>query len=116
MPGCEKLDPQPDGSYHAQLKVGIAAAKGVYQGRIEILDAVPPERFRLKVDGQGSGGFLKGEAILTLAETEGTTTIRYSGDAQVGGLIASVGQRLIQGAAKQVVNQFFEAFAKQIRA
>jgi carbon monoxide dehydrogenase subunit G len=114
MPGCEGLVPNPDGSFSAELKVGIAMVKGKYHGRIEILERVPPEHFRMKVDGQGSGGFLKGEGTLTFSEAAGETLITYSGDAQVGGLIASVGQRLILGAARQIVDQFFQAFAKQI--
>jgi carbon monoxide dehydrogenase subunit G len=112
--GCQKLEPNPDGSYHAELSVGIAAVKGKYRGRIEILDPVPLEHYRMKVDGQGTGGFLKGEGTIRLADAGAETLINYSGDAQVGGVIASVGQRLIQAAAKQIVAHFFETFAKQI--
>ncbi len=115
LPGCEKLVPNPDGSFHADLRVGIAAVKGTYRARIEILDPAPPEHFRMIVEGQGTGGFLKGEGTLTLAESSSGTLVSYSGDAQVGGLIASVGQRLIQGAARQIVQQFFDAFAKQVQ-
>ena len=115
MPGCEKLEPNPDGSFHAEMKVGIAAVKGSYRWRVEILEPLPPERLRMKVEGQGTGGFLKGEGSLALSEEGGVTIIYYSGDAQVGGVIASVGQRLVLGAAKQIVNQFFEAFAEQVR-
>jgi len=116
LPGCEKLEANPDGSYHAQMKVGIAAIKGTYQGRIEILDATPPERFRMKVDGQGTGGFLKAEGTLTLTGQENETLISYSGEAQVGGVIAGVGQRLMLVAAKQIINQFFQAFSRQVQA
>ncbi|HLY59557.1 MAG TPA: carbon monoxide dehydrogenase subunit G [Terriglobia bacterium] len=116
LPGCEKLTPNPDGSFSAQLKIGIAMMKGTYQGRVEILDAVAPEHFRMLVEGKGSGGFMKGEGTLTLTEEGGDTLITYTGEAQVGGLIASVGQRMILGAAKQNVAQFFQEFAKQIAA
>jgi carbon monoxide dehydrogenase subunit G len=94
--------------------VGIAQIKGTYHGRIEILEPVPPERYKLKIDGKGTGGFLKGEGTLALAESGAGTVVNYSGDVQVGGLIASVGQRLLLLAAKQIVNQFFEAFSKQL--
>jgi len=115
LPGCEKLEPQPDGSYRAEMKVGIAAVKGSYHGQVEILDPVPPEHFRLKVKGQGTGGFLEGEGTLTLAQDGDGTAIRYSGEAHVGGVVATVGQRLILGAARQIVNQFFQAFSKQLQ-
>ena len=116
MPGCERLVSNPDGSYSATMKMGIAMIKGTYQGRIEILDPVQPEHFRMKVDGKGSMGFVRGEGTLTFTENSGDTLITYGGDVQVGGLIASVGQRLIQGAAKQSLNKFFEDFTKQISA
>lgn len=114
LPGCEKLEPQPDGSFRAEMKVGIAAVKGSYHGRVEILEPVPPERFRMKVEGKGTGGFLKAEGTLTLLGTGSETLVGYSGEAQVGGLIASVGQRLVLGAARQIVQNFFQAFSKQV--
>ncbi len=115
LPGCDKLEPQPDGSYRTEMKVGIASVKGCYHGRVEILDAVPPEHFRMKVEGQGAGGFMKGEGTLTLVKGESDTLVGYSGEAQVGGVIASVGQRLVQAAARQIVNQFFQAFSRQFK-
>jgi carbon monoxide dehydrogenase subunit G len=114
LPGCEKLEAQPDGSYHATLKIGIALAKGTYQGRVEILDLLPPESFRMKVEGKGAAGFLKGEGRISLAALNAETLMSYSGEVQVGGMIASVGQRMMQAAAQQIVNQFFEAFSRQL--
>jgi carbon monoxide dehydrogenase subunit G len=114
LPGCEKLESQSDGSYHAEMKVGIAAVKGNYRGRVEILEPVPHEHFRMKVEGKGTGGFLKGEGLLTLIGNGNETLVGYTGDAQVGGVIASVGQRLVQAAARQIVQQFFQAFSKQL--
>jgi len=115
LPGCEKLEPNPDGSYQAEIKVGIAAVKGTYQGRVEIVDQNPPERFRIRVNAQGKGGFLKGEGEIFLTGSDGETTVSYAGDTQVGGLIAAVGQRMIQAATRQIVTQFFQAFAKQLQ-
>lgn len=116
MPGCEKLVPNSDGSYHAELKIGISAVKGSYHGRVEILDSVAPERYRMRVEGQGMGGFVRGEGTLTLADGgAAATTIAYAGDAQVGGVIANVGQRLILAAARQMVNHFFRQFSQQVQ-
>lgn len=115
LPGCEKLAPNADGSYQTVMKVGIAAVKGTYQGRVEILDQKPPEQFRISVNATGKGGFLKGEGAITLASSDGGTTVSYSGETQVGGMIAAVGQRMIQAATKQIVSQFFQAFAKQVQ-
>lgn len=115
LPGCKKMEPNPDGSYRAEMTVGIAAIKGSYHGRVEILDLVPPESFRMKVSGQGKGGFLKGEGSLALSNSGPQTTIHYSGEAQVGGVFAAVGQRMIQAATKQILQQFFQAFARQFQ-
>ena len=115
LPGDGKLEPNSDGSFHAELKVGIAAVKGTYHGHIQILDAVAPEHYRMRVEGQGTGGFVRGEGTLTLSRNGvGGTVIAYAGDAQVGGVIANVGQRLMQGAAKQIVGKFFLEFSKQL--
>lgn len=116
LPGCEKLEPAPDGSFQAVLKIGIGAIKGTYQGHIVLEDIVPPERYRMKVEGKGAGGVVKGEGLLRLSvDNQGGTAIEYSGEAQVGGVIASVGQRLAQAAARQIVNQFFQALARQVQ-
>lgn len=115
LPGCQKLTPNPDGSYEAEMKVGIAAVKGTYHGRVEILEQNPPERFRMRVDAKGKGGFLKGEGEIVLANGDAGTTVSYSGETQVGGLFASVGQRMIEVATRQIVGQFFQAFTRQIQ-
>jgi len=116
LPGDGKLEPNSDGSFHAELKVGIAAVKGTYHGHIQILDAVAPEHYRMRVEGQGTGGFVRGEGTLTLSQNgAGSTVVAYAGDAQVGGVIANVGQRLMQGAAKQIVGKFFLEFSKQLQ-
>jgi|SRR5579863_3022521 len=116
LPGCEKLEPNPDGSFSADLKVGIGPVRGTYHGRVEIVDPQPPESYRLKVEGKGAVGFVKGEGTLRLTEDGAGTVISYAGDAQVGGVIASVGQRLIESASRQIAGKFFEAFAAQVAA
>lgn len=116
LPGCERLDPDGENRYRARMKVGVGPVKGVYDGVVEILDQHAPERFRMKIEGKGPGSFLKGEGVLAFAEETGQTVVKYSGEAQIGGLLASVGQRMVQAASKQIVGQFFQAFARQIQA
>ena len=115
LPGCERLESNPDGSFSAELKVGIGAVRGNYHGRVEILDPQPPESYRLRVEGKGAGGFVKGEGTLSLSDDAGGTRLHYSGEAQVGGVIASVGQRLLEAAARQIVGKFFEAFSAEVQ-
>jgi uncharacterized protein len=115
LPGCERCEPDGEGRFRARMRIGIAAVKGTYDGEVEILDQHPPERLRMKIEGKGPGSFIKGEGTLTFAADSGQTLVNYSGDAQIGGVLASVGQRMMQAATKQIVGQFFQAFAKQIQ-
>jgi carbon monoxide dehydrogenase subunit G len=113
-PGCERLEPLGPDEFEATLSVGIAAVKGVYQGRLAITDKVAPESYTLHVEGNGRPGFVKGEGRLTLAEQDGGTLVSIRAEAQVGGLIAAVGQRLIGAAGRMLIQQFFSALEAEI--
>ncbi|MDQ2977463.1 MAG: carbon monoxide dehydrogenase subunit G [Acidobacteriota bacterium] len=109
IPGCERLDKTAENTYSATIRAGIGAIKGVFTGTVRLEDMRPPEHYRIVVEGKGGAGFLKGSGDLDLeAQGEGTL-IKYTGDLQLGGTIASVGQRMIQGTAKMMASQFFTA-------
>src|SRR5918912_3166795 len=116
IPGCDRLELTGEHTYAATLRTGVGAIKGVFQGNVRLEDMRPPEHYRIVVDGKGQPGFLKGAGDLDLAEHDGATVIRYAGDVQVGGTIASVGQRMIQGAAKMMAAQFFTALEAEAQA
>jgi carbon monoxide dehydrogenase subunit G len=113
-PGCERLDPVGPDEFEATLSVGVAAVKGIYEGRLAIADKVPPERYTLRIEGSGRPGFVKGEGRLTLTEQDGGTLVNIRAEAQVGGLIAAVGQRLIGAAGRMLMQQFFSALEAEI--
>lgn len=115
IPGCERLIETEPGKYDAVLKIGIAAVKGTYNGKVEMADVIPLQSFKLKAEGGGTPGYVKGEADIKLNEQDGKTTVIYNGDSQVGGLIASVGQRLLGGIAKMLVGQFFKKMDELIK-
>jgi carbon monoxide dehydrogenase subunit G len=114
LPGCEKLEPEGDNRYRAEIKVGLASVKGAYTGSVRISDVDEPNSFRLAVEGKGSTGFVRGSAELALSEAAGGTSLRYSGDLQVGGLIAAIGQRMLQGMASTLVNTFFQCLEREV--
>lgn len=114
LPGCEQLIAVGNDRYQVKLKLGIAAISGNYSGSIELTEKKPPASFRMKVEGRGTPGFLSGEGRIELAEKDGQTEVRYSGEAKVGGLIASVGSRMIELAARRIIQQFFENAAKKL--
>jgi len=109
IPGCERLEKTGDNSYSATIRTGVGSIKGVFNGSVRLEDMRPPEHYRIVVEGKGAPGFVKGSGDLDLVDAKGSTAINYTGDLQVGGTIASVGQRMIQGTAKMMASQFFTA-------
>ncbi len=109
LPGCERLEPDGQDRYKAAVKFGIAAISGKYAGTLEFAQKDPPRSLILKMDGKGLPGFVKGEGRIELTAKGGDTGIAYTGEAQVGGLIASVGQRMLDAAARKIVRQFFDS-------
>jgi carbon monoxide dehydrogenase subunit G len=108
IPGCESLELIGERTYAATLKAGVGSIKGAFKGTVRLEDMNPPEHYRIVVEGKGIVGFAKGSANFDLLEQGGGTLINYSGELQVGGTIAGVGQRMIQGAAK-MAGRFFTA-------
>ena len=115
LPGCERLDPDGPDRFKAAVKFGIAAISGKYAGTIEFAEKKPPNSMRMKLSGKGIPGFVDGVGHIELAEKGGQTELRYPGEAQVGGMIASVGQRMIEGAARKIVDQFFAAASEELK-
>ncbi len=125
--GCEKMvatgdDPAESGAstYDAYLKIGVAGLKGSYVGKVQLKDRRRPESFTLILEGKGGPGFVKGTAKISLASLgagpASTTELRCDADAQVGGLIAAVGSRLIEAAAKRMMDEFFSRFVERLAA
>jgi carbon monoxide dehydrogenase subunit G len=109
IPGCESLEETEKNVFSATIRTGVGSIKGVFNGAVKLTDMRPPEHYRLVVDGKGTPGFLKGAGDLSLEEQGDSTLIKYTGDVQVGGTIASVGQRMIQATARMMASQFFTA-------
>jgi hypothetical protein len=109
IPGCESLEKTEDDTYAATMKAGVGMVKGTFKGNVKLAEMRPPEHYRLEVDGKGGPGFVKGTGDFDLEEKDGATLIRYAGEMQVGGTIAGIGQRMIQGAAKMMAARFFTA-------
>ncbi len=115
IPGCEQLDKTSDTEFHATAVVKIGPVKAKFKGRVALSDLDPPNGY--KISGQGDGGvagFAKGGATVKLTPKDGGTLLAYDVEAQIGGKLAQLGQRLINGAAKKVADEFFENFAKAV--
>ena len=111
IPGCEALECTGDNEYRMKMKMMLASFSGAFEGKVRLTDAVPPTSFRMVVEGSGKIGFMKGEGVLTLTAKDGGTEVAYDGDAQIGGTMAAVGQRLIDTTARMMIKRFFEKVA-----
>jgi hypothetical protein len=112
IPGCESLEKIGPDEYRMKMKMALASLSGAFEGKVRITEQTPPASFRLVVEGSGKIGFVKGDGFLKLRAVDGGTEVAYEGDAQVGGTMAAVGQRLIDGTSKMMIKKFFENLAK----
>jgi len=114
IPGCESLEKVGPDEYRMKMKMALASLSGAFEGKVRITEQTPPNSFRLLVEGTGRIGFVKGDGLLKLSPAEaGGTEVAYEGEAQVGGTIAAVGQRLIDGTAKTMIKKFFDKLAAE---
>jgi carbon monoxide dehydrogenase subunit G len=114
LPGCEKLEQSGEGTYDLQMKFGVGAITGVFKGSIRLHDLKPTSEYQMSVNGSGAPGFVQGEGAIQLTPDDTNTALKYSGDVSAGGPIASLGQRMISGAARMVIDQFFKCVAAKL--
>jgi uncharacterized protein len=114
IPGCEKLEPDGEDSYVATMKVGIASIRGTYNGKVRITEKDEPNGYTMNVEGSGGPGFVRGMAKVLLKPEGQSTTVAVDADGQVGGTVAGVGQRMLGGVAKKLMNDFFACLRKQL--
>ncbi len=107
IPGCESFEETGENSYRVVMKVGVGAVQGTYSGEVTLGDMDDLSSFRMIVSGKGRGGSVRGEGLLKFADGGDGTELTVEGDAQVTGLVARVGQRLLGGASKTLMDRFF---------
>jgi carbon monoxide dehydrogenase subunit G len=115
MPGCERFVEVAPDTYDLTIKVGIAAIKGTYSGTVKVSDQKPSDSYRLVVTGSGKPGSVQGDATMVLSADGPGTLVRYSGEVKAQGAIARLGSRLLGGAAKLMIGQFFKGMEKQVQ-
>lgn len=108
IPGCETINETGPDQFEATLKVGVASIRGTYKSKIAIAEKDEPNAYTLRVEGTGGQGFVKGTARISLTPEGEDTRVKVDADGQVGGMIAGVGQRMLGGVAKMLMNQFFD--------
>jgi len=115
IPGCQKIEKTDPTNFIATATLKIGPVKATFQGKVGLSDLDPPHRCRLSGEGQGGvAGFAKGDAEVVLTPEGDGTVLTYTAKASVGGKLAQIGQRLIDGAAKQIADDFFSRFAERL--
>ncbi|MDA0785286.1 MAG: carbon monoxide dehydrogenase subunit G [Proteobacteria bacterium] len=115
IPGCEEIDQTSDTSFTAKVTAKVGPVKAKFVGAVELTDIDAPNGYRIAGEGKGgAAGFAKGGANVQLTEDGDGTILKYQVDAQVGGKLAQLGARLIDGTAKKMASQFFENFAEAV--
>jgi carbon monoxide dehydrogenase subunit G len=117
IPGCEQLDKISDTEFQAVATTKIGPVKATFKGKVILTDLDPPNGY--KISGQGDGGvagFAKGGATVTLLPKDGGTLLTYAVEAQIGGKLAQLGQRLVNGVAKKLADEFFQRFSAAVNA
>jgi uncharacterized protein len=112
IPGCETFEVISENEFQAVVQTKIGPVKARFKGKVKLSDLDPPNGY--KISGQGDGGvagFAKGGAAVNLADKDGGTVLSYNVEAQIGGKLAQLGQRLVNGAAKKTADEFFKNFA-----
>jgi uncharacterized protein len=117
IPGCEQIEKTSPTDFVATATLKIGPVRATFKGKVSLTELDPPSRCVLTGEGQGGmAGFAKGNAEVRLERTEGGTILTYTARATVGGKLAQIGQRLIDGAAKQIADDFFGRFVSQVSA
>jgi len=116
LPGCEKLDLVGENEYEGALKIKVGPVQGQFMGKVKLEDIQAPDSYTMQVDGRGAPGFVKATGNLALAAEGAQTKVTYEGDAQVGGRLASVGQRLVESSAKAIIKQSLDGLNASVQA
>jgi carbon monoxide dehydrogenase subunit G len=117
IPGCELLDMTSPTEFQAIATVKVGPVKARWKGKVRLSDLNPPNSYRISGEGEGGvAGFAKGGAVVSLSDKDGGTLLTYNVEAQIGGKLAQLGQRLINSAAKKTADDFFANFVKAVAA
>jgi len=114
IPGCDRFEPDGVDRYNVTLTIGLAAITGTYNGTVVLTDLIPQSSYGLVVEGQGRPGFVKGTSAIVLRAEGAATIVDVTATVQTGGTIARLGQRLIGGVAKMMMDRFFECLKSKL--
>ena len=114
VPGCQSLEPTGKNEYQAVVNVGVGPVRGNFTAKVAITDLQPFESYRLSLSGNSNIGFGSGDSLVTLEEQDGKTTVKVDSQAQAGGTVARVGQRMMESVARGLLDRFFSCLQESV--
>lgn len=115
IPGCESIEQSGDNEYEIVMTAKVGPVSAKFKGKMTLSDIVAPQSYKLAFEGSGGvAGFAKGEATVHLSPQDSGTKLAYTANAMIGGKLAQVGSRLIDGVAKKIAGEFFTEFNKKV--
>lgn len=116
IPGCKDMIDEGGDRFRLVLNLKVASVGGSFEGEISLSEKMPPAQCKVAVSGEGSLGQGSGAATFALMSQDAGTLMRYSGEGEIGGLVAGVGQRILKGVAKHLIGLFFKALRREVAA
>ncbi|MCC7483627.1 MAG: carbon monoxide dehydrogenase subunit G [Burkholderiales bacterium] len=115
IPGCESMERTAQDEYEVVLLAKVGPVSARFKGRMTVTDSEPPRAYTLHFEGQGgAAGFARGEASVVLTPRDGSTVLGYAAKAAIGGKLAQIGSRLVDGVARKLAGEFFTAFNERV--
>ncbi|MCZ6820692.1 MAG: carbon monoxide dehydrogenase subunit G [Calditrichaeota bacterium] len=114
MPGCKEIKQTGEDEFVGIIEAKVGAIASQYTTKFSIHDKNPPHSYRMHLEGEGKGGFVRADVNVSLEPSEAGTLLKYAGNVAIGGTIARIGQRLLDAAAKMLLNQGFKALKKKV--
>ena len=114
IPGCEKLEEVGEDEYKATVTISMGPIRSKFDATVKMLDQKPYESYRLVIEGNGPSGFVRGESQVTLTADGGKTIVNVASESSSGGLLARVGQRMMESFAKSMMERFFTCLQQSV--
>ena len=114
IPGCEKMEEVGPDEYSATVSISMGPIRSKFNATVKMVDQKPYDSYRLIIEGNGPSGFVRGESQVTLTANEGKTTVYVDSDSSSGGLLARVGQRMMESFAKSMMDRFFTCLQQSV--
>lgn len=116
IPGCENLEEVGEDEYKATVTIAMGPIRSKFNATVKMMDKKPFESYRLIIEGNGPSGFVRGESLVTLTDDDGKTTVSVDSESSSGGLLARVGQRMMESFSKSMMDRFFTCLQQSVNA